>query len=1154
MAQPLGLTASDLVFDEATPEQRLLAWELCAQSWARPMSATDYIERERQLAEHDLNRDGGCRHWVLYLKGYPRQLIASCESARRPVLISDGPGEPCRKGYGYAVTNVYTAPSYRRQGYAAYLLRCVQERMDAESDFSVLYSDSGRRYYAGLGWIPFASRQATITLLTPQSPPHLQIPRRLFTPVSVKTRPLQAAELPALCEADCQHLTTRTFPSLCDAAANNNHDDRTRIAFLPTHALISWHLASAEFDAAKMFPASSPASKPVPGAIVTPSGRAWACWAHDWRGRRLRVLRIAHAAAEDPGAEDGGASPPRTAVATAAAAADVAALLEAAVDEARRCGLRSVTVWNPDEVVRAGCFDPFSTERAARNANTMAPLQPLTINTPVGAPGRPDPSALLSPAEYDADAISIRSDQDTDSEDDERQLRARNSRELRAHDRLVLMEEEELEEMVAEARRKQERQRRGSGLPIPNPLRLLTRRLSDASPLPSPSISRSPSTHLRSSDEDLALEKRRARRERRRRKRDRLLAEAQHGEDGELMYEMEEGGMKDGSSTGESSERDDSDEVDRKHLLHVTALEAKRKRNCRRWTLIYGVIAVAFAILVGVAWKLSQNRGSSGHANQALVSNGTALFAPTTIIISLDGFRADFLNRGLTPRLNAMIKDGVSPLYMRPSFPSVTFPNHHTIATGLYPESHGIVGNAFFDPTLQESFSYGQPAKAMDPKWWQGEPFWITAQKQGLKTAMHMWPGSEAHVLGIDPTYLDRYNGKQLLTNKVDRIFAFLDMPDDNRPQIIAAYVPNVDSDGHKYGPNSTEIRFTIQKVDKMLDMMFTGLEARNLTNIVNVIVVSDHGMATTDVTRLIQLEDLVDLDKIEHTDGWPLMGLRPKNPDELEDIYKGVLEKTKDNPNVEVYLRDVNMPERYHFSKNPRIAPLWIVPKAGWAIVKKDELDVKKAQAEGTVYNPRGLHGYDHEHPLMRAIFIARGPAFKHPPNSRVEVFQNIEVYNLLCDSVGITPAPNNGTLRLPLKTIGFHDDPADTPVDPPESHTLSATPSSSPAPKPTPTKTKSILINPVTTSSSTSTAPANSIGVDEPVPQPSSGSGDDGDGDGDGNDSTLDKIESGVKDFWDWFSGKVTEWWGKVTGNGKGKGEQGDKAGDGEDGNSPA
>jgi predicted AlkP superfamily pyrophosphatase or phosphodiesterase len=186
-----------------------------------------------------------------------------------------------------------------------------------------------------------------------------------------------------------------------------------------------------------------------------------------------------------------------------------------------------------------------------------------------------------------------------------------------------------------------------------------------------------------------------------------------------------------------------------------------------------------------------------------------------------------------------------------------------------------------------------------------------------------------------------------------------------------------------------------------MMDKIFKGLEERHLTDIVNVIVVSDHGMATTDISRLVQLEDLVDLSKIEHTDGWPLVGLRPKNPDDLQDIYSDLVEKTKTNPNLEVYLRDVNMPERYHFSKNERIAPLWIVPKAGWALVNLKEMNLKEAQAQGAVYHPRGLHGYDHEHPLMRAIFIARGPAFPHKANSRLEVFRKCTLCGLLRDMV---------------------------------------------------------------------------------------------------------------------------------------------------------
>lgn len=615
---------------------------------------------------------------------------------------------------------------------------------------------------------------------------------------------------------------------------------------------------------------------------------------------------------------------------------------------------------------------------------------PLPINTSAAKPALTRrESSLLSPSDYDADAASIRSDQDTDSDDDERQLRARNSRELRAHDRLVLMEEEELDHLVTETRRAQDRGRRGSGLPvpIPNPLNLFVRRNSDLTPSTLRRPSPQPSA---SSTEDLALEKRSHRKARRRAKRDRLLADAQHGEDGELMYEMEEGGMKEGSSTGDSSDRDDSDEVDRQGLLGLADAKTKRKRMCCRWLLIYAIIAVAFVILVLLAWKISIGRRKRPFQDAArMVSNGTALFAPTTIIISLDGFRADFLNRGLTPRLNALVKEGVSPQYMLPSFPSVTFPNHFTLATGLYPEAHGIVGNTFWDPALKEEFYYTNASISLDPKWWNGEPFWVTAQNSGLKTAIHMWPGSEAHVMHVEPTYLDRYNGKEKLANKVSRVLQFLDMPDHERPQVIAAYVPDVDSDGHRYGPNSTEIRTTISKTDDMLDQLFKGLEARHLTDIVNVIVVSDHGMATTDVKRLIQLEDIVDVSKIEHTDGWPLMGLRPKDPSQLQDIYNDIIEKTKSNPNLEVYLRDVNMPERYHFSRNERIAPLWIVPKTGWAIVKMGEMNLREAQAKGTVYNPRGLHGYDHEHPLMRAIFIARGPAFPHEPNSRVDAFR---------------------------------------------------------------------------------------------------------------------------------------------------------------------
>lgn len=614
-------------------------------------------------------------------------------------------------------------------------------------------------------------------------------------------------------------------------------------------------------------------------------------------------------------------------------------------------------------------------------------------------PARDTSSLFLSPANHDDDASSIhseRSDQDTDSEDDEVLMGARTSADIREHDRGVLIEEEERDRLLEESLR---RGRRGSAISLPGPLKkLFTKSYTEL-----PGVDAGMETGEEKEDGLDRRERRRRRKHRRSKKRGKLMSEARDGEDGGLMYEMEEGGLKVGSSTGSSSEAEGSDEIDRRGLRGLQDEKAHRKRKWKKWCFIHLLIAIGFSILVLLAWKLSLNRKSI-KLDQQVLSNGTALFAPTTILISLDGFRADFLQRDITPTLNAFVKEGISPVYMSPSFPSVTFPNHYTLVTGLYPESHGIVGNTFWDDELQEEFFYTNPL-AMLPKWWGGEPLWVTAENQGIRTAIHMWPGSEAHIMAVEPSFLDKYNGKEGLERKVDRLLELLDKPGqedelaelvDMRPQLLAAYVPNVDQDGHLYGPNSTEINTTIGNVDKMLGRLFEGLKDRNLTNIVNVVVVSDHGMATTDTNRLIQLEDIIDTSLIEHMDGWPLYGLRPKNSSNLHQLYNTLTVVAARKSNFDVYLRDEDMPERYHFSHNHRIAPLWIIPKTGWAIVTKAEFDVAEAKKTGTVYHPRGLHGYDHEHPLMRSIFVARGPAFPHKPNSRVEPFRKSSSYEL--------------------------------------------------------------------------------------------------------------------------------------------------------------
>ena len=465
-------------------------------------------------------------------------------------------------------------------------------------------------------------------------------------------------------------------------------------------------------------------------------------------------------------------------------------------------------------------------------------------------------------------------------------------------------------------------------------------------------------------------------------------------------------------------------------------IKTSKKSHRGRLTLIYFAITGLFVVLLFGAWNASSKKHKLAPTEHRLTryNNGTHIFRPTTILVSLDGFRADFLNRGITPALDAFIASGVSPQYMLPSFPSLTFPNHFTLVTGLYPESHGVVSNQFWDPEFDEEFWYTNVKVSMQPKWWNAEPLWVTAEHQGVRSAIHMWPGSEAHIPDVEPTYMDKYNGTEALPCKIDSILSWLDMPGDDdvtaveegdlRPQFIAAYVPNVDADGHLYGPNSTEIRATIADVDSMLTMLVEGLLARNLTEIVNIVIVSDHGMATTSTNRLIQLDDLMDMSLVDHIDGWPLRGLRLKNPDrDVPILYNQLSKEAAKADNFEVYTLET-MPERYHFTQNDRIAPLWIIPKPGWAVVEKSDFDVAEALATGKEYAPKGLHGYDHEHPLMRAIFVARGPAFPHEPNSRVQVFQNIEVYNIMCDSLGVVPHPNNGTLRLPLTTDGLHSE----------------------------------------------------------------------------------------------------------------------------------
>ncbi|CAH6719677.1 ectonucleotide pyrophosphatase/phosphodiesterase 1 [[Candida] jaroonii] len=468
----------------------------------------------------------------------------------------------------------------------------------------------------------------------------------------------------------------------------------------------------------------------------------------------------------------------------------------------------------------------------------------------------------------------------------------------------------------------------------------------------------------------------------------------------------------------------DEDDEDDDEQLKVQDTKIKRLINNPRVAyLILSITLIIGGLLFGVKYTSSYTVLNM----KPLLSNSTHEFYPTTIVISLDGFHPHYISPKLTPALHDMMMNEFGAPYMTPSFPSSTFPNHWTLITGLYPSEHGIVGNTFYDPKLNKQFVNTNPKQGgLDPDFWQGgEPIWKTAFKQGVNSAVHMWPGSEVPGVGIDggPLFVDRYNGSELLSSKVKRVMGWLDEDIKKRPELILTYVPTVDSYGHKYGISGDELKKALTYVDDFVSLMRKEISHRHLDKIVNLIVVSDHGMAPTSNDRLLYLDDIIDLNKIEHIDGWPLFGLRPFKEHSTEDIFKELQENlsTKDNKDSFDIFRLEDLPEEWNFGHkdhkfNYRLAPIWIVPKVGYSITTHSQMEENNND-----YTPKGVHGYNNTELLMRALFVASGPYFKS--SSKIKPFKNTEVYNIICNTLNLVPSPNNGSFQGGQATINLID-----------------------------------------------------------------------------------------------------------------------------------
>ena len=376
------------------------------------------------------------------------------------------------------------------------------------------------------------------------------------------------------------------------------------------------------------------------------------------------------------------------------------------------------------------------------------------------------------------------------------------------------------------------------------------------------------------------------------------------------------------------------------------------------------------------------------------LNNLTAQPQPYIILISFDGFRWDYVDRGLTPNFDFIKENGASAYSLRSCFPTKTFPNHTSIITGMYPEHHGIISNNFKDYFNGKFYSMGDTSEARNSYWYKGEAFWETAERQGIITASYFWPGSDISISYRRPTYFYHYEHKKPYKERVDGVIDWLQLPYKKRPHFITSYFDATDTYGHNFGPNSPEVNRAIAQLDSVLGYFFQKLKEINLFDSTNIIVVSDHGMAEISTDKTVNIKKMLDGYKYESGDNGPFMLIEPAEG-ELENVYN----KLKENENhYKVYKRG-NVPEYFHYSDNPLIRKIVIIADNGWGV------ETNKSLKNLGKYGTRGNHGYDNYWMDMNGIFYAIGPAFK--VNYKVGTINNIDIYPLLCKIFKVVPNP---------------------------------------------------------------------------------------------------------------------------------------------------
>ena len=375
---------------------------------------------------------------------------------------------------------------------------------------------------------------------------------------------------------------------------------------------------------------------------------------------------------------------------------------------------------------------------------------------------------------------------------------------------------------------------------------------------------------------------------------------------------------------------------------------------------------------------------------------------PYVLLVSMDGFRWDYLNRGLTPSINEYAAHGVRALTLRPSFPTKTFPNHYAIITGLEPDRNGIIDNSINDRETGKIFRLGDTSAVRNPAWYLGEPLWSVLRKNDIRSASVFWPGSEVHAPERRPDYFLHYDHYMPYQKRIDQVVEWFSLPESERPHFMTLYFSAADDLGQKFGPESVEADSAIQLLDDYFSILLKTLDSLEIATSLNIIVLSDHGMTNVSKEKMINVDDILgEEDYVSWLSG-PLMLMR----DDQDKLYQRL--KSAEN-HFRVY-RKAEVPPYLRYSSNPRIWPLVLIAEPGYSLTNSQKLLSMRNKPD------RASHGYDNQFLDMHGIFVAGGPAFRQ--GMTTGTLRNVDIFPLICDIFSIVPADS---LDGRLENISF-------------------------------------------------------------------------------------------------------------------------------------